>query len=869
MTDTNIKQNITVTITQDDNVPESIILKQHYKSENHMRTFKPQSAIASVVSKSTSDNPMETPDNIDNIIQEAEEVNMVTTTFVDDNVKQYKDDSHNFHIDEVVDKISNPQNSTENIMDFLMKPIVLASGVFSTTDTFSIFNSYSMPFAALNSTPGLLWRQKLAGFFGIKMDMRFRLVVNANRFQQGRYLMGWTPTGGSSPNISNLKNLLWVQAHNATLVQRTTVPHVEIDLSSSSVAEMLIPFASSNIFYPLNAVLSSSDYGGLGYLSISPYSPLESPSGSTTCGYTLYVSFENVKLFGVSSAQAGFRPKRSLNDEISNKNQGPISGVASAISTAANALSFIPGIGTYASGVAWISDRVAKTASIFGYSKPTAGDNIPKMQIINNPGHSHVDGDNDCRALSFNAKPGTQPLLGISGIDLDEMDFNYIKMKYAWISTFSWSTSNAVGVLLKSYDISPITAQIPTIVGTETFYNYPPGAFLARQFQLWRGSIRMKFKIVKTEFHSGRISFAFFPTDESSYTNGDAYVNRIIVDVREKSEIEIILPYIARKPWSNFSDKIGVLRITVVDPLVAPDTVTPSISILTEFSCGVDFEVAVPQVNDFQTSVFVPQSGVSKMGALDIISTTIGSSTINEDDVIMSATTIGDKVTSLRAYLKRFTPYNLLTNDTITRNNNKVIQVNPDMLLGLGSVPPTTNSFSSDSISLWGSCFMFTSGGIRLKNCYDLGMTDLSQKSLHTPLTAFSVVTTPSITSFVSIPASLVNLSSQHTIIQDFSSNNTVIVEAPQYTKTFARNNLDIIVWQSTLYSSSNSYIADSTGSLSQVIFAAPNGLTVTAQAGFQFNNLYRAAADDFNFSLFISVPPMLYKIPIINATYY
>jgi len=147
-----------------------------------------------------------------------------------------------------------------------------------------------MPLAAFNSTQGQLWKNKLTGFYGIRMDMRFRIVINANRFQQGRYIIGWVPLAGISPTTSNFKAVFVNNMHMATLVQRTTVPHVEFDLATETSAELLIPFVSTQNFWPLNSAISGNDVSSLGYLSLYPYSPLVSPAGSTVASYTLYVS---------------------------------------------------------------------------------------------------------------------------------------------------------------------------------------------------------------------------------------------------------------------------------------------------------------------------------------------------------------------------------------------------------------------------------------------------------------------------------------------------------------------------------------------------------------------------------------------------
>lgn len=798
--------------------------------------------------------PIDTPD--DTIASEVvgETSKGSTTQFVDDSVMVVRDESHVTHVDTTLTKLADSQTSVDDLIGFLSKPITLTSSSFTTADTFSIFNSLSMPYAALMSTPGLIWRQKLAGFFGIRMDIRFRMVVNANKFQQGRYIMGWTPVGGSKATTSNLKNINFNFAHNATLVQRTTVPHVELDLANDTTAELLIPFASVHSFYPLNNVLASRDEATLGYLNVYPYDVLKAPTGSTVCGYTIYVSFENVSLYGAASAQGGTSKK-----EVANKNNGPVSGVASALSKGFKEFGNIPLIGEYAKGVSWITDRIANTASIFGFSKPTAGDCIPKMMLLNAPSHSTIDGDSDSRTLSFLNTPGVVPIKGLAGTDFDEMDFSYIKSKYAWFETKGWPTSALPGDVIHNINVSPLTGSRNISTAFANTFSFAPVAFLANQFYWWRGSLKFRFKIVKTEYHSGRLQFAYYPTDENSYTGGEAYVNRVIVDVREHSEVELIVPYMSRFPWLTPSDISGILRVSVIDQLVAPSSVSNFVNILMEISGGPDFEVAAPRTFDYTPVYFTPQGFAADKTESTIISTTIGNSEVRGDELAMSSLTIGDKVSSGRAILKRFTPLHRMDVNTGTLNS-ELISVVPDaVLFHNNSAYLAANLFHADMLSIWASCYTFMSGGIRIRDNIDFGLAGatVTPAMEHTSFKAIMTMETTTEGAIIAsnAPASLPR--NYHHVLQDTSCNNTVTVEVPQYTQAFSRSLVDVIIFQTAAPTAATRYTANSSASPVRVKIAAPVGVVSTLLNNYSYHNVYRAAADDFNLSGFISIPPL------------
>jgi len=72
-----------------------------------------------------------------------------TTQFVDDRAVVVHDTSQNISVDNTIIQMSDTQSTQQSIIDYLAKPIVLQSGVFSTSDTYSFFNSFSCLFLLL------------------------------------------------------------------------------------------------------------------------------------------------------------------------------------------------------------------------------------------------------------------------------------------------------------------------------------------------------------------------------------------------------------------------------------------------------------------------------------------------------------------------------------------------------------------------------------------------------------------------------------------------------------------------------------------------------------------------------------------------
>jgi len=402
--------------------------------------------------------------------------------------------------------------------------------------------------------------------------------------------------------------------------------------------------------------------------------------------------------------------------------------------------------------------------------------------------------------------------------------------------------------------------------------NYTPVGFVSAMFRQWRGSLKFKFKLVKTEYHSGRISVAFFPTDAfASYVGNAAYVNRMIVDVRDTTEFEVVVPFISGSPWKSWESRTGILQIAVVDPLIAPPTVSSTVTILMEMAGGDDMEFSIPKPFVLTPSSIAPQSALGNDSSL--FQTTIGSSSVQATPTLMSATSVGDKVSSFRAYLKRFYPiYVANTYSTDVPTNYQTLNILPDAILG---VDPTVNDnvFMADSYSVIASCYGMVRGGVRLRDVISLGAFTADTTDASFPVNMCSLVTafhapTPigasaeALSGGTGVGAAPQNI---HTTRQQLSLNNTLTLEVPQYSPTYAKCKSDIICYQGdSAYKKYNGVTSSATFrgyigiTLPTVLY--DNRVINRTEKAYSIHNLFRSLADDADMQVFISVPPMVQK---------
>jgi hypothetical protein len=757
----------------------------------------------------------------------------------------------------------------QDVKAFLQKPVVILAGTLNTTDTVSTFPGAFMPFAGLQNQ---IYARKLDGYLGIRATMVFRLVVNANRFQQGRYIMSYLPLGGADATAG--RTTTWANDHQSTLVQRTTLPHVELDLCCDTEATIRIPFNSSLNWYPITATAAPGNtYGSWGILYLNPYVALTAATGNLTAGYTLYMHFEDIQLISAAVPQSGrlnFSKKSRKSDtevEQDSIGVGPISSALIKVRDASSILSNIPLLSSYASGVSWFADIGASAAKVFGWSKPVVL--APSTRVTQNylPYFANTDGPDESFPLSLSYENSVGIANGFSGTDVDEMSFQFLSTIPVWNTTVTWTiaATHPADTLLLLRTVSPATDIFTTIVNTATFNHFSPLQLIAQHFNYWRGSIVYKFKFVKTEFHSGRLSVTFNPNNpnivgSTTPTLGDSpYIHRQIIDIREANEFTFVVPFISDSPYklcSNSSESsTGVFSIRVLDPLVAPATVSQTVQIIVEKSSGPDIEFAVPQqcLQNYYSGI-VPQSG-NVFGSVDQgstvcsnLNTTIGSALVQADNSLNALHCIGEKISSFRALLKL--PHQLVF--VVAPTAAAYLNVIP-YAFNTGNVSGAVNTapaISSDLYARLASCYVYSRGGVRLK------FVDNAAVTIPTPLSVWFDSRTPTSATLRTNGVQWAAANSGGSANATDRNNMPTLfyragysgeIQVPQYHRFHSRLNSDC-------YNNLNTqYVAQGT-SLAPRVFVTRSSLpSATVDTA-----IYRSISDDGNFGSFISVPPML-----------
>lgn len=527
-----------------------------------------------------------------------------------------------------------------SIKDFLGKPYLVNSFTWNNADALNTVKYQVNPGTLLSSV--VPWANKLIGFNLVRGDFHFRIEIIANRFQQGMLVNHYLP---NAPNFPASYALM----HNATMNGCLQQPHILINASDSG-AEITIPYISPTSYYSLKD--GTYDWA-TNYIRV--LSPLNSgPSGETFARVNVYAWVENVEL------AAPLCPQSSSEDT-----PGPISVGLGHVAKAAGSFARIPMLRSVATSVEWASRFGSGLASVFGWSKPIESTQ-PHIVARNTWRYSGVSDGADTSVPLGLIHDNELDTKKFSIRKVDEMSTQFLYSIPNYMGNVSWTTSMVSGTSLLQRITSPsVMSQngITVHAGHSTTWNQGAPVFLLSNiFQFWRGSIKLKIKLIKTEMHKGKLQVTFTPSNSTPLTSPDLvtsiYSLRHIIDVAEKDTFELTMPYMVNTNYLQCSNGLysGVIDVLVLNELRCPETCAPSIDILYWLEPGDDFEFAVPgKFLNPVPSPFIPQASIED-DTDTIIKGGIGGSKTETLTLSPSIQSVGEHFTSLKQLLNRLSP---------------------------------------------------------------------------------------------------------------------------------------------------------------------------------------------------------------------
>lgn len=729
-------------------------------------------------------------------------------------------------------------NDDLSIVKFLERPYLAGSGSMAVTDTATTFGNIEWG----SNTQVTMLKEKLNGVMVLKATLVVEITFNANRFQAGRYILGYIPTGGQRTTVSTNTN--WINMKKFTKRQVTQLPHVQFDLNTTKSAVLRIPWAAGHTA-ALNSPITS--FTNPGYAFLYPYVPLTTTAGTATVGYNIFIHYEDIVLGGATIPQSGMD---ELDREVNQR--GPISGGLKLASDVSGALSTIPLLSSIAGPISWFTDVASNIAHSFGWSKPISLDRQTRIVSFAQPYLGNSDGHSTALPLSLVSTNHVGVAPGFGGTNMDELSIDFLKSVKCWLGTVPITTANAYGTLISTLDLTPNIGKSVVADGTVNLTSYTPVAYLAELHTYYTGSINFHLKFVKTEFHTGRLAVCYIPYDGETtqpvVTVGQTpYVHRDIIDLSQGNEWNFNFPFISTTPWRETGPSTGAygrMSIYVIDPLVAPATVSSTIQMIVETSGGEDLQFAAPDAPAL--AAVVPSSPQSGMALLEAESKAIGNSSIQKKNFDPNQLAQGQAVTSLRQHLKRGDQATNLT----TMTSAQVTNLYPFLWLPFYSNGTAmTGSPSFDIYSQLSTIYALSRGGVRIRILpRDNPDSTLIAGCVRYENAASSSVTLTSIANIIAGTVILFKSISAGTSQFRESLVGGIDVQIPQSSATVSRISSANTTTSTGVYS-----YAAQLGDRAVLWLKTLNSVGTPSMVF----DVYRSGADDCNFGLFTGIPPM------------
>lgn len=593
--------------------------------------------------------------------EDAVDQQVANTNFATDSTSKVATPSDAIFVDSPM--VGTRDYSTLTLNELLCTPIAVAEGNLTSANPIQI----SLQSHSTILTKSAFMLSKLKGFLGIRATVVCRLVVNADKYTQGRLAVSY--------KIQQTENAVERLDHRHV----TQLPHVTLDLNTETEVSLKIPHRGPFTHFDI----AEGRYN-TGVFQVTQLLPHRGNPYS----FTIYMNYEDIDLIGPThnttvQYQSGLAVEQK-NTLLSEK----VMKLSSVVSSFGN----VPLLTSYVQPLAWAMGVASKVMSAFGFSKPTANKSPDIFHHRDRPGYNTTDGVDTAEplAMTLTSSVKVDPYLGLTAVD--EMSIKYLTGINSVVVRNVWNSSAVSGTLLYRWNLCPW--------GMKSNYNLPqnaltdamiphPIAFLSDLFEKYRGSMTFTIDFSKTIFHSGRILVVFVPStsnlrridlvpdklaDSSTFTTfleSTRNCHKDIIDLRKGNKFVLNFPYVALTPYTNVEHGYGIVHMYVLNQLVASDaSVPPQIDYSISVKAGEDFEFAVPAVPRYfpyekvgnspveplypkkTTQMATYQSGLETTNNT-IIDKCVGGSVPSKESIVYAEHCIGEKILSVKQIAMR------------------------------------------------------------------------------------------------------------------------------------------------------------------------------------------------------------------------
>lgn len=471
------------------------------------------------------------------------------------------------------------------------------------------------PFELWSSDPTV--RAKLSNYAFIRGDMKIKITTSSTRFHFGAMLVSFQPYLDANPVLSALLGLFGDYLDSQPLLNnylsQSPERHV-LKFGKDNTIEMTIPMImpkkAAKLFNKDGTLITNAtsfeEMTPIGSLVFSSLNILRAANDDEQSPVRVqtYAWFENIELGPTTATNINITAESSpvdhkieqgkaWRDKVNNNetlgkvadlakdyvsdeynDAGPASKIASAISNIAEKASNIPVIGIAAQATSMAAGAGAKVLKFFGFSKPVQLD--PLVFVKNLPYSNGAVLENKDTAFKLTADPkqelSVQPLGG--EMSIDPMAIKFITGRETYFHTFNWSETDVSRVdTLALFPVCPMyNTQYVITGGDEVIHQMTPLAHACMPFSHWRGTISLRFEVIASSFHRGKLMFIYEPNSyglsliESNTTDlNQQYI--YYLDIEEARDLTIDCGFIHDKLFANTYDPTEKEFFTAFPPM--------------------------------------------------------------------------------------------------------------------------------------------------------------------------------------------------------------------------------------------------------------------------------------------------------------
>lgn len=464
----------------------------------------------------------------------------------------------------------------------------------------------NFPYALLNVAPNLV--EKLNRMHFMRASTQIELRVNGTQFHYGKLLFGWFPYYSDASNTWKHRNIWTLSSCNAGTLSANTAKTVGIK----------IPYVSPKPYWDHTLNTNKGYFGTLVIRVLNPLS-LSGSASTPTVSVSVFANFEDVELAG-PTLHAQMQQEQRLpyaqmqREQQVRSKEGMLTTGLKAVSGISSVVSSLPlpmpaRIGAAVlGGVSGMASRVTKA---FGLDKPISLAASQPVQLSLTNGLAAARGMEAISDLSMDPENKISNVPADYGREVVETNLIHLVTKPGLIDVFTFDSSDAVGDVIKTYHVTPMTAR--TYQDTmDDFYQtvFTPVAAVAYNYRYWRGTMKYRIELSCSKFLSGRIRVSWHPTFSEipgDFSANDGDFISAIVDFTGDTAFNFSVPFLQdvlyRKcidTWAKPSDgENGALAISIVNPVVEGATAGDSIVYVNVYVAGemdMDFQEPIQRI---------------------------------------------------------------------------------------------------------------------------------------------------------------------------------------------------------------------------------------------------------------------------------